>query len=407
MIRADLTIAENNERIDDARQLWARVSAQQADMLRPYANSLARDIIAEIQRGVPAYAQPLRGKFGQVLVGGVERAILQCFESSGNPEASTDEWAAWFRYSGRVEFTEGRTMDALQTAVRIGARVAWRHLAAIGRSLGMSTENLLMMAEAIFAYVDELSAVAIEGYTEAQAQAAGTFERRRRQLLKLVLAEPTSSAKAVRELAAATQWPVPTHVAAVAFEYREDQFDLSGLEPGGTALVDFESDSPCMVTSAPEQDLRGHWGDRRVAVGPTVPLAQAARSLHYAQRAILLAQRGIIQVDGPIWCHDHLSKLMLFTDEFLLTHLTRRSLHPFEGLTVKQRERLSATLLAWLDTHGGVNEIAARLDIHPQTVRYRMHQIEELVGPQLSIPEERLKLEIALRAEQLLAETDR
>jgi DNA-binding PucR family transcriptional regulator len=69
-------------------------------------------------------------------------------------------------------------------------------------------------------------------------------------------------------------------------------------------------------------------------------------------------------------------------------------------LTPEQRQRLSATLLAWLDTRGGINDIAAMLAVHPQTVRYRMHQIDQLVGDRINDPVRRLELEIALRMSQ-------
>lgn len=79
---------------------------------------------------------------------------------------------------------------------------------------------------------------------------------------------------------------------------------------------------------------------------------------------------------------------------------------PLAALTPKQRDRLATTLLAWLDTRGGINEIATRLAIHPQTVRYRMRLIDDLLGEQLSDKNQRLTLEIALRAHQLLSKLE-
>ncbi|MFC7614693.1 helix-turn-helix domain-containing protein [Actinokineospora soli] len=105
-------------------------------------------------------------------------------------------------------------------------------------------------------------------------------------------------------------------------------------------------------------------------------------------------------------CADHLPALVLLADEYLLTQIVRQTLAPFDDLTAKQRERLTATLLAWLETRGGVNEIATRLAVHPQTVRYRMHQLEELLGEQLEDPAQRLTMEIALRGEILLSHRD-
>ncbi|QUQ68406.1 helix-turn-helix domain-containing protein [Kutzneria sp. CA-103260] len=366
----------------DASQLWARVPSHLGARFRPYAGRLARDVVREIQHAVPAYARPLRGKFGQVLVGGVERAIVHCFDSVGNPRAESTEWTAWFRYVGRVEFSEGRGTESLQTAVRVGARVAWRNLSSAGRELGIPPDVLLLTAEAIFAYVDELCRVAVEGYAEARRQATAGDERQRTQLLRLILADPPTPTESIEAQALAADWPLPPSVAVIA------------LTADTPAPADGLTDGSCILTAHPDQVV--HRTAALLAVGPTVPLAQARQSLILARRAVVLAQRGVIA--GPVVrCDDHLLTLLLHADDFLLDELSRRCLAPFAGLTPKQRERLSATLLAWLDTRGGVNEIAARLDVHPQTVRYRMHQIDRLAGHLIHDPVRRLELEIALR----------
>jgi len=60
------------------------------------------------------------------------------------------------------------------------------------------------------------------------------------------------------------------------------------------------------------------------------------------------------------------------------------------------------TLLAWLQHGCNANEVALRLHVHPQTVRYRLRQVEDLFGDQLRDPDRRFELEIALRARHML-----
>jgi DNA-binding PucR family transcriptional regulator len=140
----------------------------------------------------------------------------------------------------------------------------------------------------------------------------------------------------------------------------------------------------------------------RVVVGPEVRLSEARTSLRLARHALTLAQRGLIEDAPVIWSRDHLSTLWLLTDEFLARELAERTLSPLANLTVKQRARLSETLLAWLETSGSAPEIAGRLKIHPQTVRYRLHQLEALFGSRLNDPDDRFQMEISLRATMLL-----
>jgi hypothetical protein len=391
---------------DAALKLWHAIPPELAHKLRPMTPHLVKAAVQEIQRSVPAYAQPLDGKFREVLVGAVDMAIVKCFEYIANPKAPHTDWEAAFRYAGRVEFLEGRTMDALQTAVRIGARVVWRQLSAAGRSVGVPHDSLFALAEAIFAWVDELCTASIEGYTAAQARSSGALERRRRQLLKMVLADPPASRQSIVDLASVTDWELPERVTVIALEYREDQHRLPATTLGPEVLLDLESTEPCLVLANPEthlarleQELHG----RRAAIGPTVALADAVLSLRCARKTMGLVHRGVLP-DKPITqCSEHLSTLALMSDEFLVSHLSTRVLTPFANLTTKQRDRLESTLLAWLETRGGINEIATRLDVHPQTVRYRMHQLEELLGDRLGDPEERLTLEIALRYRRLVA----
>ena len=52
---------------------------------------------------------------------------------------------------------------------RVGARVAWRRLAAAGERAGLSPRTLYALAESIFAYIDELSADSVEGLLDAYA----------------------------------------------------------------------------------------------------------------------------------------------------------------------------------------------------------------------------------------------
>jgi DNA-binding PucR family transcriptional regulator len=139
-----------------------------------------------------------------------------------------------------------------------------------------------------------------------------------------------------------------------------------------------------------------------VAVGPRVPLGEAGASLRLAQRAIALVRQGVI-LDAPVvHCTDHLLTLWLLGDEFVMRQLNDHSLAPLSHLTAKQRARLTETLLLWLQLRGSAPELADKLGVHPQTIRYRMNQLERILGDRLRDPDERLTLEIALRAENLL-----
>jgi DNA-binding PucR family transcriptional regulator len=161
----------------------------------------------------------------------------------------------------------------------------------------------------------------------------------------------------------------------------------------------------------PDPDGSGRFGraftlalrGRPAAIGPTVSVTDAAQSLRLATRALGLMGRGVLPRQGVVRCADHLSTLLLYGDEPLLGRLEERVLAPLDTVSAGQRDRLAETLLAWLLSGSNVPDVAVRLHIHPQTVRYRLRQLEKLFGDALHDPETRLDLILALRAESLRA----
>ena len=58
---------------------------------------------------------------------------------------------------------------------------------------------------------------------------------------------------------------------------------------------------------------------------------------------------------------------------------------------------MTETLRSWLDHQGEVARVAAELQVHPQTVRYRLGRLRERFGDLLDDPEARFELALALR----------
>lgn len=158
---------------------------------------------------------------------------------------------------------------------------------------------------------------------------------------------------------------------------------------------------PCLLVPSPDPDTRGPLEHvlrgRFAAIGHAVPLRDTASSLRWALRlsALTPARPGLEA--RAVFVDDHLSTLLLLQDEPLAHALAARWLRPLADLTPRQSERLEVTLLAWLEG-GGAPEAAKALSVHPQTVRYRMRQLEKLFGTGLRDPRTRFELEMALRS---------
>lgn len=369
-----------------ADHLWSKLPRELADLFRPRIADAASEVLREISLALPVYDQP-------VVAYGVQQAIEQFVDRLADPEAPRADRRALFRELGRRELMEGRNLDVLQSAYRIGARVAWRRMSRTAERAHVPIPTLCLLAEAIFAYIDELSSLSIEGYATAQAREVGSLERRRRRLLKLILAPSTMAS--IAAAASAARWAVPERVYAVALEPIGET--RQPLHVHRDFLVDLESNTPCLVVSEVDR-IADEFAGWRAAVGPLVPIADTARSLGWARDALEMVRRGVLP-DVPVtWCASHLADLWLCRDPVPGRWLAEIVLRPLADLPAPQRERLSETLSAWLRTRGNVVEVAALLEVHPQTVRNRMHQLARLFGDRLADPEDRFEMEIALRA---------
>jgi hypothetical protein len=366
-----------------------------AAVLEPELPGLADEIMAAIAAEVPAYARPLEGAFGRGLRVGVEEALRQFLEQMRDPAAGRETEV--YRTLGRGEWREGRSLDALLAAYRVGARVAWRRMASVGTAAGVAPETMNRLAESIFAYIDELSADSVEGYAQAQALAAGERQRRRQRLLELLLTDATAPAATRRRAATDAEWALPARAAVVVVR-SGDASRLAG-RVGPDAVGGTVDDCPCVLVPDPEGPgraavLSAALHDRPAAISPATTLDGLPDAFRWARAALGLGRggRSLVRVD------DHLASLALHADRALLARLRSRRLAPLADLPERTRARLAETLAAWLDERGNAVAVAERLHVHPQTVRYRLAQLRERFGEALEDAEARFELMLALRS---------
>src|SRR4051812_43433066 len=107
-----------------------------ATALRPALPELTDAIIAAIGQEVPAYARPLEGPFGRALRVGVRTALARFVDGIEDPSSEDPEARLLYVELGRAEFRGGRSLDALLSAYRIGARLAWERFVAAGGDAG-------------------------------------------------------------------------------------------------------------------------------------------------------------------------------------------------------------------------------------------------------------------------------
>ncbi|MFI8275728.1 PucR family transcriptional regulator [Streptomyces sp. NPDC085929] len=233
-------------------------------------------------------------------------------------------------------------------------------------------------------------------------------ERARRELFSALTSDMPMAEIALSELAAAADWPLPAEIRAIALATPGETQQLAAVLDDG--LAGMVGGQPCLLVPSPDPETRASLEallrGRFAAVGHPVAPRDTASSLRWALRLLSLTPNRPGLEARALFVDDHLSTLLLLQDEPLAHALAARWLRPLANLTPRQSERLEVTLLAWLEG-GGAPEAAKALSVHPQTVRYRMRQLEKLFGPGLRDPRTRFELEMALRSRRLMAQVRR
>jgi hypothetical protein len=384
-----------------SRYPWGDLPIALRELLRPGLPGVVEEVIAAVRAEVPEYDQPLEGEFGMLISQGVTVALEQFVGLLGRDEDVPDLVTS--AGLGRAEHGAGRTLDALQSAYRVGARVAWRAMAQVGAAEGVESTTMYRLAEAIFAYIDRLAAASVAGFTEAEAMRAGALQARRHALLELLASvTPPDRAEVDRRAEAAGLSPPPRRVAALAVDV-SDPAQLARRMPSGSIGAALEPVGLVLITD-PEGPgrparVRSALRDRRAVLGPTVAWEDASASVRRALLGWPVHAAGGLGEDTLARTDDHLITLLLAASPRLTADLVARRLGALEEMTPSGRERAIATLRAWLDAHGDVSVAAEVLHVHPQTVRYRLSGLRAAFSDgALDDPAARLELALALQA---------
>jgi len=380
---------------------WRGLPRSIADLIEPELEAITEEILEAIAREVPEYARPLEGRFGRGIRTGVGEALSQFVALIRDPDAGRGLGREVYVGLGRGELRQGRTLDSLQSAYRVGARVAWRHLARAGRRAELDAEVLSLLAEAIFAYIDELSADSVEGFAAARAESDDLRRRRREEVVALLMRDPAAAAADVRAAAQAAGWKAPRELAVLACA-EDDLGSIVRRLPADALGAGFDG-LGCVLVPDPSgpgraKEIERAVGKRGAALGSAGGLDRTRESWQLAKAGLRAAEAGLVCGGGLLRAEDHLGELFLHEGGSLAPRIAARRLAPLEPLTPKARARMEETALAFVRHRGNSVEMAADLQIHPQTARYRLARLRELLGDQLDDPDARFELEIALRS---------
>jgi hypothetical protein len=363
--------------------------------MRPHLPAAAGDLADAVTEATPAFAMISDAKFERDVRTAVEVALGRFVDLVGTDEpALPPRFREVFVALGAAEAREERGPEALLAALRVAARLTLRMASeSLARLRPVGTGELIDLADAVSAYVDELAAASTDGYALQLREQAGEGDRRRRHLAELLLRGDGMPA-AVEAAAAGVGWPEPGAVVPVLLPL--DQARDARFRYGADGLVvERARDAVLLLRPGPRAaraSLEGVLSGRGAVVGPSLGWAQVPAAVRLAE----LTAELVGSAPGPVFVDDHLIALTLRGEAGALALLTTRRLAPLARLRPAQRESLLVTLYSWLRHWGSRAEVSAELFVHPQTVSYRLKRLRDLYGDDLDDPSARFELLLVL-----------
>lgn len=252
--------------------------------------------------------------------------------------------------------------------------------------------------------VNDLSVALADGWLAAQRRHEGNRLAEEADLLRDLIAAPPRVGDA-RRLAHRLRIELagPWEVAVMGPPAASDDRFLTSLRKsfwGGVVLVAEVEDG--LAVAVHRGAVNAAWPEPPVGTWCGIGGAHAdgrglRESYEEAREAAALARRrGVATVRyDETWF-----------DRFLLGAVTVEELAavvlaPVADLNLHQREAVLETLEAYLDCRGSVAEMAGVLQMHRQSVNYRLSNLRRLLGASLSTPEGRLALHVVVKAAHL------
>ncbi|GAC1328445.1 MAG: helix-turn-helix domain-containing protein [Candidatus Dormibacteria bacterium] len=361
--------------------------------LSPKTPQISSLMVDAILREVPHYASS-PGRYGDAVLQRCRLAvrIFVRIVDTGVPPGPRDINVV--RRVGRTVAAAGEPLEPLLHALRIGARVGWAETLRESRQPpALTADQMLPLAGRVFEYIDQLSSSMAEAYS-AQAEEAA----RRQTMSETRLFETLVSGETVADSTAALAAEPPRVALAVASGLPAARVSavLGRLRARlGQAVLGQRHGLPVWLLprEPPSNLLRECAGDAEVVFG--LSAATTGVSLSRAvEEAALSATVGLANGGaGAVYRYSLIyPEAAMHSDPAALARFQEATL----GKLVDHPE-----LLETLRTHvlGGrsIGETARRIHRHRQTAVYRLRRAGEILGCDLSRPEELFRLEAALR----------
>ncbi len=368
--------------------------------LRRISGDLATATNKRLEVTLPWYAEmppARRSAVGLVAQAGITSFIQWYEDPDSTPWIAADIFAAAPR-----ELLRSVSLTQTLQLIRVTVEVTEERVAGKGEHL----------REAILLYSREVAFAAADVYARA-AEARGLWDAR----LEALVVDSILTGEADEELPsriAALGWhghgEVSVLVGTTPPLFDVDQLRrtarklgvdvLIGVQGSRLVLVLGRADPPNRVDDVPSdlpfpeiaKRLEPGFGSGHLVLGPPVPaLVDASQSARAALGGFAVA-RAWRHAPRPVEADDLLPERALAGDPLAKQTLVERIYRPLQAHSAD----LVTTLWSYLDNGRSLEATARELFVHPNTVRYRLKRVSEVIGWDATGPREALILQTAL-----------
>ena len=316
----------------------------------------------------------------------------------------------------------GIPLDDVLHAYRTVSRVCWDIVAEECRNVPADDQldAAIALAEAVLKYTDQISTAVAEAYARAQRSIIREQEGARREFLSDVLYGTDVSPEDILRRAHSFGYdlslsyvalvglgPEPnnhneaTVASAAANAALNAAADPIVLQKGEQTVALLPADAYADPEIVPEKLLAELGGGWRFGIGGPEPSIEGIRRAYLEAREALEIGLALGLPDSIFRFDDLLLYHFLRTEPALVERFVTQMLGPLIEYDERRKGELVKTLGSYFDADGSVKAAGEALFAHPHTVTYRLKQVEKLTGWSLRDPEDKLRLQLALRAYRL------
>ncbi|MDZ8172815.1 PucR family transcriptional regulator [Microbacterium xanthum] len=368
--------------------------------LRRISGDLATATIKRLEESLPWYADmppARRSAVGLVAQAGIT-SFIQWYDDPGStPWIASDIFAAAPR-----ELLRSVSLQQTLQLIRATVEVTEERVAGKGDDL----------REGILLYSREVAFAAADVYARA-AEARGLWDAR----LEALVVDSILTGEADEELPsriAALGWhghgEVAVLVGTTPAQFDVDQLRRTARKLGVDVLIGVQGSRLVLVIGRAEEPVRTEegggeltfveiakrlepgFGAGHLVIGPVVPaLVDAGQSARAALAGFAVA-RAWRHAPRPVEADDLLPERALAGDPLAKQTLVERIYRPLHAHSTD----LVTTLWSYLDNGRSLEATARELFVHPNTVRYRLKRVSEVIGWDATGPREALILQTSL-----------